>query len=1385
VHPTLGSVVTRLRVRLLVGLLVLSPLVGGQAAPVAAAASTTACTTNVIAAGVEFSAAVSNGQLFTWGLNAQAQLGLGFQNTDVPSPTAVHANPALTNVSAVWAGFVTGFAVDPSGNLWAWGENQANETGLGDVTVGGPVYVLSPTAVGGPTKVVSVGSADEHTVAVTSDGAVWGWGQSPGLGIGDIATTIEAPVILPAPPNVSKAVAGFRYSILLTSDGKLYGAGGNSAGQLGFTGSVFSFQQIPLSGVIDVSTSNGVGDSYTLAVDGTGHVFAFGSNSFGQLGQGTVGVPLRIFTPTQVPGLDGVVQVSAGSRTAYALKSDGTVWSWGNATSGVLGTGETSDTAVPAQVPFPAGTRIVRISGGLNHAIAADSAGNLWVWGNDDFGALGTGVTGQNQSTPIKITLAASCPGLPPPPNPPTITSVSPTFGRAAGGTPVTITGTGFTGATSVQFGANQPLLEQCAPSSSIYCFDIVDDSHITVLSPPHPPGQVDISVANVVGFPGAAPADQFFYEGWLDPTPADRTALDLPVGQSASFTLKALGQGPVTIGHTALPPFVSCRDIANPGNPAQVDCTVSPTGSVVVVITFFDQSDPTRFPPRNYVVGRGWYVALGDSLTAGDGNMPYLTDNGFDTNADGCHRSIAAYGPQIAEALYGGQMRFVACSGAVISNVVLGKGGEPSQLRSLDASVDLVTISIGGNDIGFSTIAAACIILHVDCIYLESANFSNAIARIGNESNAGQILDPSSAPSSSTDPAYTLDNIYATIHRDAPNARILVVGYPDILPPAGPCATIGMDPFTVGWLNSIETTLNDKIQNEAERNGAEFVDLSAAFLGRDLCAIPSDVNYIVGLDTPVHPNRQGQADMAVGVEAAIKAGPPGSQFLVGFNQTLAIPQAVAAGMGQATFSTAWPGSDVVMTLTAPSGRTITRSTSAPDVYHQLGPTYEVFTIDNPEAGTWTVKLTGANVSPDGEMVRLNATQLPHVNLPPVASFTQSATNGTAPLTVSFDGSTSHDPDGTVTSYAWNFGDGTTGNGATITHTFTNSGNYSVRLTITDNGGAQGFAESNVLMRAPTSLTYIGATTADFNDPALISAVLTSAMTGLPIPGAQVSLTVSGAGGTQSCSVTTDSIGVASCYMTVTLPAGSYGVAARVDQTDQFAAASASTKFTVTTEEDSLVYTGPQAAAAGTSTTLSALLLEDGTTPIAGRTVTFTLGSGATAQTCSATTSDSGAALCSIALVQALGPTPLTITFGGDTFYSATTTNAAEIVFTNATGGSFVIGDQAGANVTFWSSRWSASNVLSGGTAPSDFKGFATSATPPACGVDWTSTPANSTDPPSTVPQYMAVIVSSHLTRSTSGLSGNTLHVVVVRVASGYADDVGHTGTGTIVATVC
>ncbi|HKW72471.1 MAG TPA: PKD domain-containing protein [Candidatus Dormibacteraeota bacterium] len=1356
---------------------------------VAAAAAGPACPASVISAGDTYSGAISNGQLFTWGRNVDGELGIGFQGGDFPTPIAVKSNPNLTKSSGVWMGFITAFVVDPTGQLWTFGQNVNNQTGLGDVTTGGQAFVTSPTPVSGPTNVVSVGASFDHTVAVTSNGTVWGWGQSPGLGIGDVATTVEAPAILQVPPRVVKATAGFRYTILLTSDGTLYGTGVDISGQLGLGGGPVihpTFEAIPgVSGIVDVSATESIGESFTLALDKTGHVFAFGSNGFGQTGIGTPQFPLTVLTPTQVPGLDSVIQVAAGGRTSYALKSDGTVWSWGSGQFGALGTGAAGPTSVPAQIPLPAGTKIVSIAAGPSFdAMALDSVGNIWVWGDDTEGALGTGVVGKNQPTPVKISLGTTCPAPPPPPGLATITSLSPSFGQAEGATLVTITGTNFTNADHVQFGVNQPLLPPCTSTSSVYCFTVVDDSHITATTLPHPPGNVDVSVDNVAGISATVPADVYAYEGWIAPTPTDRSAFDVPIGQSTSFTVQAQEQGTFTIGHSSLPPFVQCVDAVNPGNPAEVTCTVTPTGSTVVPISFFDAANPSRLTTRTYVVGRGWYAGLGDSFSAGDGNEPYIGVSA----SDGCHRSFSAHPNIIAGDLYGGQnARFVACAGAVIRNVVVGKGGEASQLNALDSSVDLVTISIGGNDIEFSKIATSCLLLGTICKFQLDAATAQAIARIGNEANAGHLLDPSSAPGSSSDPIYTLDNIYATIRARAPNARILVVGYPDLLPHSGPCITVLMNAATVDWLNSVAKFLNDTIQQEALRSGAEYVDLSNAFVGHDLCAAQSYVNFVLNppfFETPIHPNEQGQARMAQLTEAQIASGPPGSQFLVGFNQTVTTTTNVSSGVAQATFSTTWPGSDVVMTLVSPSGRTITRSTSASDVYHLLGPTYEVFSVTNPEAGTWTVEMKGTNVSADGETVRLSTTQSLPVNLPPIARFTSSVTNGTAPLAVAFDATGSSDPDGTVTDYSWDFGDGSAGTGATPSHVFTKPGTYSVHLTVTDNGGAQGFATADVLVREATQLSYTGATSGDFDDTARLSATLTGAITG-PIAGALVNFTIAGAGGTQSCGATTDASGAASCDLALTLQSGAYTVTAHFAQTDKFAAASTSAAFTVSKEETSLTYTGPQAVEAGSSATFSASLAEDGKPPIAGRTVTFTLGSGPTKQTCSATTNATGVASCSISVAQHLGPSPLTISFGGDTFYASASTTASVVVFGFATGGAFVIGDQAGSSVTFWSDRWQDANTLSGGSAPGDFKGFENSSAAPVCRVDWTSSPANSSGPPASVPEYMAVVVTSHVKRSGATITGDTVHVVVVHVMPGYANDPGHAGTGTVVAVIC
>ena len=119
--------------------------------------------------------------------------------------------------------------------------------------------------------------------------------------------------------------------------------------------------------------------------------------------------------------------------------------------------------------------------------------------------------------------------------------------------------------------------------------------------------------------------------------------------------------------------------------------------------------------------------------------------------------------------------------------------------------------------------------------------------------------------------------------------------------------------------------------------------------------------------------------------------------------------------------------------------------------------------------------------------------------------------------------------------------------------------------------------------------------------------------------------------------------------------------------------------------------------------------------------------------------------------------------------------------------GSFVIGDRdavVGNTVTFWGSHWAEVNSLSGGPAPNAFKGFADTA-PQSCGGSWTSSPGNSSNPPDSVPPFMAVIASSSITKSGSTISGDVPKIVVIKTNPGYGPSPGRTGTGTVVAVLC
>ena len=121
--------------------------------------------------------------------------------------------------------------------------------------------------------------------------------------------------------------------------------------------------------------------------------------------------------------------------------------------------------------------------------------------------------------------------------------------------------------------------------------------------------------------------------------------------------------------------------------------------------------------------------------------------------------------------------------------------------------------------------------------------------------------------------------------------------------------------------------------------------------------------------------------------------------------------------------------------------------------------------------------------------------------------------------------------------------------------------------------------------------------------------------------------------------------------------------------------------------------------------------------------------------------------------------------------------------------GQFVIGDRVnlanGVTINFWGSQWAQNNPMSGGPGPNAFKGFENGSQQPTCGGTWASQPGNSSNPPSTIPQYMAVIVSSSVQKNGAAITGNVRRIVVIKTDPGYGPAPGKPGTGKVIAILC
>lgn len=223
-----------------------------------------------------------------------------------------------------------------------------------------------------------------------------------------------------------------------------------------------------------------------------------------------------------------------------------------------------------------------------------------------------------------------------------------------------------------------------------------------------------------------------------------------------------------------------------------------------------------------------GPYTALGDSYTSGVGTRVYYSDSGS------CYRSPKAY-PVLAAARSGARLTFAACSGAVVSDV------RSKQLGSLSASTATVSVQVGGNDAGFAKVITSCARPWPWTCWgdIDEAN------RIIRDVLPGR-----------------LNGLYTEIRNRAPNAKVIVVGYPRIFNGEQCNGFARISPGEQQRLNDTADRLAGTIGSRASAHGFSFVDVRSAWKGHAVC---DDVEWINGLSDPIresyHPNQAGHRD--------------------------------------------------------------------------------------------------------------------------------------------------------------------------------------------------------------------------------------------------------------------------------------------------------------------------------------------------------------------------------------------------------------------------------------------------------------------------------------------------------------------------------------------
>lgn len=322
----------------------------------------------------------ADNRLYAWGQGSAGQLGDGTGNFLASStPVAVSMTGVLSGktIVAVACGGIHSLALDSTGKLYAWGQNAIGQlgdgTGVSGVKSDVPVAVLTSGVLSG--KVITgMAGGSSFTIVCTSDGGVYTWGQGTNGQLGNGTTTTT-----------------------------------NSPGAVDTSG--------VLSGKRIVAVA--AGGNFAAVLSSDGRVYTWGSNNQGQIGDGlSIGTVATYSSPVAVsgnglPGGKKIANLYCGNQVVYALATDGTLYAWGNNINGALGVGNNTSSSTPLVVPMTgvlSGKTITTLGAGNGYAYALTSEGKVYSWGINSFNQLGDGsnpATVIDRNSPVAVDVSA------------------------------------------------------------------------------------------------------------------------------------------------------------------------------------------------------------------------------------------------------------------------------------------------------------------------------------------------------------------------------------------------------------------------------------------------------------------------------------------------------------------------------------------------------------------------------------------------------------------------------------------------------------------------------------------------------------------------------------------------------------------------------------------------------------------------------------------------------------------------------------------------------------------------------------------------------------------------------------------------------------------